>query len=209
MADVSASSPHSELRETIVEGLMHERPSFTAGREALDSLFEQLEALRQAALLMPKQQHPTDGPYLYANAKDCAALHKLLGSNPAILPDAAPAPASGRDGTAGAALSPADSPNGEQTRAQILERLAFTVKEAIDGGSFDGTLFESQVSGTLWLLYGEKSPAISPVCKCGYPKTALTETVTLGESVRPGWKCESCGWWNWLDAQSPASRQDA
>jgi hypothetical protein len=68
--------------------------------------------------------------------------------------------------TARAALegvsSPADSPNGEQTREQLLERLALTVKEAIDGGSFDGTLFETQVSGTLWLLYGERDPASEP-----------------------------------------------
>lgn len=54
------------------------------------------------------------------------------------------------------AVMDANTPNGEQTREQLLERLALTVKEAIDGGSFNGTLFEYQVSGTLWLLYGEQ-----------------------------------------------------
>lgn len=61
-----------------------------------------------------------------------------------------------------AASNPANSPNGEQTREQLLERLALTVQQAIDSGGFEGTLFESQVSGTLWLLYGEQSPASEP-----------------------------------------------
>lgn len=58
--------------------------------------------------------------------------------------------------------NPAISRDNEQTREQLLERLALTVKEAVWGGSFDGTLFESQVNGTLWLLYGERSPASRP-----------------------------------------------
>lgn len=53
--------------------------------------------------------------------------------------------------------SPASEPSGEQTREQLLERIALTVKQAIDGGSFAGTLFETQVSGPLWLLYGDSN----------------------------------------------------
>lgn len=108
-----------------------------------------------------------------------------------------------------------DSGNGELTHEQVLERLALTVREAIANGSFEGTLFETQVSGLLWLLYGERSPANTRLghdptrCKCGcatQTTTAEGQPPAQSPASRPGWKkLTEHTWIEDLSSSAPSS----
>jgi len=176
-------TPHSEfqcLRELIYVTTDYNEPGLTTedatkAREIIQRIEEQNETLRTAlesALTVAERlwagEHVAAKDMQWFQAEWQKALRPLHAvSSPAGIPETGNCSDCGRPLTTEEAIrsdacpdcDPAGSPNGEQTREQLLERLALTVKEAIDGGSFAGTLFESQVSGTLWLLYGERSPA--------------------------------------------------
>ena len=73
------------------------------------------------------------------------------------------------------------------TDLEIIERKADAVLAAFDAAA------------------AAPSPADPNRCeKCGDPRD--DEPTEAVEDGRQGWKCETCRWWNWLPAPSPADR---